>query len=94
MTPRPYSIEAIRVALNSGADRRWLRADLDFADRETFAIDDANAGFFKADVQSNVQFHRSSPFATTFQVVAPGSGFGHGRVTVVHRYLEARFEEP
>ena len=31
---------------------------------------------------------------TTFQVVAPGSGFGH-RVTIpVHRYLEARFEEP
>jgi hypothetical protein len=32
--------------------------------------------------------------ATTSQVVAPGSGFGHGRVIPVHRFLEARFEEP
>jgi hypothetical protein len=32
--------------------------------------------------------------ATTFRVVAPGSGFGHGRVIPVHQYLEARFEEP
>ena len=32
--------------------------------------------------------------ATTFQVVAPGSGFGHDRLIPVHRYLEARFEEP
>jgi hypothetical protein len=31
---------------------------------------------------------------TTAQVVAPGSGFGHGSLIPVHRFLEARFEEP
>lgn len=31
---------------------------------------------------------------TTTEAVAPGAGFGDGHVSPVHRFLEARFEEP
>src|SRR5450755_552742 len=54
--------EAIRVALKSGADRRWLGAYLDLPDRLAFAVDNAEARFFQAHVQSNLMlFHCSAP---------------------------------
>jgi hypothetical protein len=56
-----HAIEAIRGAFKSAADRLWLRAYLDLANRDTLAVHDAKNGFLKTDVQSNVKFQRSSP---------------------------------
>src|SRR5579871_932340 len=57
----PHSLQAIRAALKRGADRRWLSADLDLANHDAFAVDNANVRFLKTDVQSYKICHRSSP---------------------------------
>ena len=95
MKPPLRSREAIRVALNSGADRRWLGAYLDLPNRLTFAIDDAKTRFFKADVQPNVMLSIGALLCgNDVQIVAPGSGFRHRPAIGMHWSLEARLEEP
>jgi hypothetical protein len=51
------AVEAIRVAIESGADRRWLRLRLAFFDDLAIVVDDANARFIHRHVQTGIELH-------------------------------------
>jgi hypothetical protein len=55
------AVDAIREALESGADRRRLCRDLPFPDSFTVLVDYAKARFFQSHIQSDIQFHGDLP---------------------------------
>jgi Histidine kinase-, DNA gyrase B-, and HSP90-like ATPase len=82
----PRMFEAFKRA----ADRLRLRVDLDLTDRQRckdWLLQDRRP--IQRKVSSELSF-----VPTTVYVVTPGSGFGHGSLIPVHRFLEARIGEP
>jgi len=61
----------------------------------SFAVDDADAGLFQTDIQSNIKVHDLAPsFGGDLAIIAPLAVIRPPRTFVTTVYVRARFDEP